>query len=167
MKTYETTGKTPFARFKQQRWGASGRGIEWQLTFDEWLAIWKESGHFAARGKRAGQYVMGRRGDVGPYSKDNVYICLFTQNVADAFRFDPSKHPGKIRLGEGRGWTLLPRGRKRYQVVLSKKYIGVFATPAEAEVAYQRAVSEIRVSHGANFSAAEPLNTTQLNGEAL
>lgn len=160
MSTYEATGKTPLARFKQQRWRALDRGIAWELTFDEWLAIWMASGHFAERGKRAGQYVMGRKGDIGPYSVGNVYICLFTQNIKDAF----INNPITSVLGSGRGWTYRTGARKPYQVVVSKKYIGVFATQHEAEAAYQSAVSEIRVSHQSHFSPVESLNATQLNG---
>ena len=167
MSTYESTGKTPLARFKQQRWRAIARGIDWQLTFDEWMSIWDASGHFHERGKKAGQYVMGRKGDVGPYSADNVYICLFTQNIADAFIFDPSKQRATAKLGGGRGWTLRSTGKRPYQVVVADRYIGVFATQAEAEAAYQAAALEIRVSHPAHFSSGEPLNTTQLIGEAL
>lgn len=167
MKRDRPSTKTPLARFKQQRAAAAQRGIEWLLTFEDWKAIWDASGHFPQRGCRAGQYVMGRHGDVGPYSKDNVYICLFAQNVADAFRFDPNKHPGLVRLGEGRGWTLKSRGKKRYQVVLSRKYIGVFATAAEAEAAYLHAASEFRVSHGLHLCPAEPLNTTQQSRGSL
>lgn len=151
-----------FTKFRQQRWRAGARGIDWQLTFEEWGAIWEASGVFHLRGKKAGQYVMARRGDVGPYSRDNVFICTHAQNVIDAHTGDLST------LGTGRGWTLISGTRQRpYQVVVGHKYIGVYATQSQAEAAYERAVSEIRVSHGTKFCPAEPLNTTQLIGETL
>lgn len=131
MSKYESSGKTPLARFKQQRWRALARGIEWELTFDEWLSIWTASGHFAERGKRAGQYVMGRKGD----------ICLFTQNIKDAFINNPHYTHTSV-LGTGRGWTYRAGARKPYQVVVSKKYIGVFATQHEAEAAYRAGVRD-------------------------
>src|SRR5690606_37018971 len=63
--------------FYSQRWLAiNRRNIEWDLTFDDWLVIWVKSGHLAQRGIKRGQYVMARKGDVGPYSKNNVKIIL-------------------------------------------------------------------------------------------
>lgn len=137
----------PFDRFKQQRWRALGRGIEWQLTFDQWMQIWNESGHFHQRGKKAGQYVMARAGDVGPYSVGNVRICLFTENVAEARSLQPQSFSV---VGSGRGWTFTKSAKRPFQVVVAKRYIGSFATQAEAESAYAVAVEQVRVSHAAN-----------------
>lgn len=67
--------------FRQQRSNASGRGIEFLLTFDEWLEIWTNSGHLEMRGKRAGHYCMARIGDTGPYAVGNVEIIPFGDNV--------------------------------------------------------------------------------------
>lgn len=79
-----TSTRTPYVCFREQRRKAIvERGIAWELTFDQWKAIWDASGRFEQRGIYSGQYVMGRYGDEGPYSVDNVYICLCSQNVLD------------------------------------------------------------------------------------
>ncbi|MCP5328568.1 MAG: hypothetical protein R3E75_08145 [Steroidobacteraceae bacterium] len=76
---------TPRGQFEQQRRGAKRRGIEFLLTFEEWLNVWQDSGRFHERGKRPGQYVMARRGDAGPYVLGNVYVTTIEQNTRDAF----------------------------------------------------------------------------------
>jgi hypothetical protein len=52
------------------------------LTFEEWWAIWQESGHWTDRGTHKGQYVMARFGDTGHYQVGNVSIQLSVDNVA-------------------------------------------------------------------------------------
>ena len=71
------------SRFNVQRTHARIRGIEWKLTFDEWLDIWQSSGKLHLRGRTQGQYVMCRKGDTGPYSIDNVLIDLQANNNKD------------------------------------------------------------------------------------
>jgi len=63
---------------------AKTRGIEFELTFDEWLGIWEKSGKFSQRGKKKGQYVMARFGDIGPYAVGNVKIILCSENIQEA-----------------------------------------------------------------------------------
>src|SRR5437660_337438 len=53
------------------------------LTLEEWWKIWCDSGRWAERGCRRGQYVMSRPGDVGPYAAWNVRICTAAENAAD------------------------------------------------------------------------------------
>lgn len=59
------------------------RGISWEITFPEWVQVWKESGKIDERGLWANGYCMARKGDVGPYSIDNVYITTVAANAAD------------------------------------------------------------------------------------
>ncbi len=72
--------------YKNQRVCAFNRGIEWQFTYGEWLAVWVASGRLMERGNRGNQYVMCRRGDAGPYSADNVEILTASQNLSDSHR---------------------------------------------------------------------------------
>lgn len=141
---------TPLGKFEQQRRQAKQREIQWLLTFDEWWLIWQESGHWEQRGKRAGQYVMSRNGDVGPYSISNVAICRFEDNIRDA------RKNGRIpsTLGTGRGWTYRKGARRPYQVVVADHYIGSFFTQLEAEQAYQTASKNF-----ARASLATPRNS--------
>lgn len=61
-------------RYREQKYNARGRGIEWSLTYEEWLKIWTDSGKLHLRGRKGGGYVMARFGDVGPYSVDRKSV---------------------------------------------------------------------------------------------
>lgn len=121
--------------FNSQRYAARRRGIAWELTFDDWLDVWINSGRLAEKGRRKGQYVMSRRGDAGPYAIGNVFIQLCEHNSQEARRNHPEQ--GRVTVtratGSGRGWTLV---RGRFQVMVSRKYIGIYRTQHEAEAAY-------------------------------
>ena len=71
-----------------QRWQAKKqRGIEFNFTYEEWVAWWiKHLGPnwFEKRGNCAGQYVMARKGDEGPYSVENVRCITCEQNSKEA-----------------------------------------------------------------------------------
>src|SRR6516225_6521047 len=69
--------------YEQQRFKALQRDIPWLFSFEEWCAIWLESGKWEQRGRHKGQYVMARHGDVGPYHRDNIRICLVGENVVE------------------------------------------------------------------------------------
>lgn len=73
----------PAKAYLDQRRNAERRGIEWSITFPEWMTVWEESGHLAERGRTGSKFVMGRRSDIGPYDRDNVYITTLAQNAAD------------------------------------------------------------------------------------
>ena len=124
--------------YNAQRQRAKSRGIEWHFTFESWLSVWKSSGHLRERGKRLGQYVMSRRGDVGPYSPNNIVICTVSENFKDAYR--NGFGGGNCNLGKGRGWTYRKGHKKPYQVTVRRKYVGIFETREEAERAYKNAI---------------------------
>jgi hypothetical protein len=79
---------SPIARYRSmwrdQRRHARRRGIEFQLTFEQWLLIWETSGRLPERGKETGQYVMARPGDQGPYAVGNVRIITVNQNAGES-----------------------------------------------------------------------------------
>lgn len=120
---------SPRARFGQQRRAARQRGIEWQLSFEQWWDIWSSSGVYALRGCGIGKYVMARNGDIGPYAVGNVRIALWRDNLDE----------GPKKLGSGRGWTYRTGIKNPFQVVANHKYIGCFPTAAAAEEAYRNA----------------------------
>jgi hypothetical protein len=85
------------------------RGIAWELTFDQWLSVWTESGKLHLRGQGAGKYVMSRRGDSGAYALGNVYIQLGSENnreAANLWRGKKKQFPGVYLLypGTERAW---------------------------------------------------------------
>ncbi len=57
-------------KFHAQRGQAKRRGIEWQLTFEQWFQWWGED--LDKRGPRAWQLSMQRVGDAGPYALGNI-----------------------------------------------------------------------------------------------
>jgi len=71
--------------FNTQKYHAEHyRNIGFDLTFEQWLDIWTESGHLEERGRRKGQYCMSRYGDTGAYEKGNVFIQPHSNNASDA-----------------------------------------------------------------------------------
>ncbi len=63
--------------FFHQKRAAANRGIEWDMTFREWLQIW--DGLWDRRGRGHG-LVMCRRKDQGPYKVGNVFIATGSFN---------------------------------------------------------------------------------------
>ena len=66
--------------FNNQKANARKRGISFEFTLPEWIEWWGED--INNRGCRAGQYVMARLSDSGPYHSSNVFKCLATVNVS-------------------------------------------------------------------------------------
>ena len=75
---------TPRYRFNVHKQGATARGIDFKLTFEEWWGIWHDSGHWEDRGKGREQYVMSRYGDMGGYEVGNVFIQTGSENSRDS-----------------------------------------------------------------------------------
>lgn len=72
--------------YKLQRQCARKRGIEWLFTFESWASMWHESGKWRQRGRGAERFCTARKGDVGPYSSENVEILTNRQNSIDCQR---------------------------------------------------------------------------------
>ena len=66
-------------KFAKQRRNVLARGIEWQLTFQEWLDFWGDD--LDNRGPRFWQLVMQRPCDKGPYAIGNIRKGTPRQNV--------------------------------------------------------------------------------------
>jgi hypothetical protein len=71
------------SRFRMQRKNAQVRGIEFHISFSDWVAVWQKSGHLHQRGRGHGKYVMSRFGDVGAYKLGNVFIQLADENCSE------------------------------------------------------------------------------------
>jgi hypothetical protein len=81
-------------KFRVHRNGAKARGIDFNLTYDQWQDIWNQSGHWEERGNKRGQYCMSRYNDQGPYEIGNVFIQRHTDNIREAHKGKPSPHKG-------------------------------------------------------------------------
>lgn len=127
--------KKPLYAFNNQKRTAGARGIGWELTLWQWWSIWQQSGHLHERGRGQG-YVMCRKGDIGSYAVDNVFIATSRENC--------SNRPGK-KSGLPMG---VSQKRGRFTAVRhingQKLYLGTFPTPELAHAAYLAADLDIR-----------------------
>ena len=82
--------------YKAQRHGARQRDIGFELSFSQWLRIWKNSGQLHNRGAKRGQYVMARYRDRGPYKVGNVKIITAEANGSE--KRHTAAHKEKMRL---------------------------------------------------------------------
>lgn len=70
-------------KFRCQKCHAERRGISFHFSFEEWVQWWEANlglNWEKLRGNKLGQYVMGRKGDVGPYHPNNVMCITNTDN---------------------------------------------------------------------------------------
>jgi hypothetical protein len=98
--------KNLYRNYMSQKMSARKRGIKWDFEFWQWLDVWGSSNMLPFRGQGEGKYCMARIGDIGPYEKDNVYICTNLQNSKDVWA---NKSDMKIRLwsGKNKSWNNL------------------------------------------------------------
>lgn len=69
--------------YRVQKADAKRRGIDFIISFVDWMTVWASSGKLKLRGRCDGQFVMARRGDRGPYSVENVVIITANKNTSD------------------------------------------------------------------------------------
>jgi hypothetical protein len=60
------------AAYRNQKHSAIKRSIPFLFTFEQWSEWWLTDDRWSRRGRKAGQLQMGRKGNSGPYSPDNV-----------------------------------------------------------------------------------------------
>lgn len=113
-KSVSTRGSLAMAYRNQMR-HAEYLGIEWKFTFPQWVEAWENSGKIDQRGRSADSYVMGRKGDVGPYSPDNVIFITLRQNSSDSQTKLSKDGSRKARDELG----LTPRMRQAYDLFIS------------------------------------------------
>lgn len=56
------------------------RRIAWELTFEQWLALWGD--RIDQRGRNKGQFQLCRKNDIGPYAIGNCYVATITHNTS-------------------------------------------------------------------------------------
>jgi hypothetical protein len=65
--------------YASQRQSAEIRGIPFLFTFEQWSGWWLTDDRWSRRGRKAGQLQMGRKGNSGPYSPENVELTTKEQ----------------------------------------------------------------------------------------
>jgi hypothetical protein len=74
----------PTRAYSQHRSNSKKRGIEFELSFDEWWGIW--STYYHLRGLGANGLCMARHGDCGGYVVGNIYLTTNLGNLLDYSR---------------------------------------------------------------------------------
>lgn len=97
--------------YSNHKSAAKGRDIKFELTYKEWISIWKRSGHLHERGRHKDQYVMARYGDKGPYAIDNVKIITVAQNCSE----NGQSHKGKPKSEDHKEKLSKARKGKRFK----------------------------------------------------
>ena len=133
---------TPKDRYTQQLCQARKRNVEWLFTFETWWKMWQDSGKWEQRGRKQGQYCMARKGDVGPYSVDNVDIITIIQNSIDANKDRPTGRKGTTMEEE--------YGVERANEIKEKLRIGSTGVKQSAATRLQKSIS----NKGKPWSAA-------------
>ena len=72
-----------YGLFRQQIKNANRRHIRWNLSFEEWVDIWLESGRLQDRGPKPEQYCLSRYNDVGAYEVGNVEVKTNRENCRE------------------------------------------------------------------------------------
>lgn len=72
-----------WAAYRRHKANASTRGIPWLFSPETWWAWWQTDARWSERGTGKPRLVMGRIGDVGPYSPENVRPLTPEQNNAE------------------------------------------------------------------------------------
>lgn len=86
---------SPCKAYNDMKHHANARGIEFLLSYEEFLELWLVSGKWNNRGKRSGQYQICRNYDEGPYSVTNCYIGSTHENQKERHRI-PDGQTGEI-----------------------------------------------------------------------
>lgn len=75
---------TTRGRYTRHKANAKQRGVDFHLTFEEWIAIWKLSGHWSEKNNRPHRgFCMCRHADEGAYEVGNVRIGTKGQNARE------------------------------------------------------------------------------------
>lgn len=104
--------------YQAQFFNAKMRGIPFQLTYSEWLAIWKASGKLEQRGRKSHQFCMSRLKDSGAYAVGNVAIVSNHENASNNYgrkvqsRAERAKRSKTIR----QIWAAIPPAQRKARV---------------------------------------------------
>lgn len=121
--------RKPTRAYSMQRRNARDRGIGWELNLWQWWSIWQQSGKWAQRGRGQG-YMMCRKGDLGPYAIDNVFIATGCENSSNQARKKSGLPIGVRKNKKCAGYTAFR------QIKGKKLRLGSHPTPELAHAAY-------------------------------
>lgn len=85
--------------YEAQRNMAIYRKIEWNITYDEWIAWWGDN--IDKRGRKTNDLVMGRKDPRGPYSLENIVLRTHRENVINGTNQSYNKRTRPVRTPLG------------------------------------------------------------------
>jgi hypothetical protein len=106
-----------FTKWRHHKNNARIRNLEFLFTPEQWWDWWRTDDRWSRRGPGRNHFVMARKGDVGPYSPDNVYCTTRGQNCKDipkshrAAGMARARSEGRLRGRPGRNPSWRRRGR--------------------------------------------------------
>jgi hypothetical protein len=121
-------------------------GIPFQFTFERWRDWWLTDNRWSRRGRKAGQLQMGRKGNSGPYSPDNVE-CVTKEQKQKAQLVGLASLPPEKRAEIARKAGLARSGEKHWHAKPVETPLGTFATVKAAAQAHS-----IARPHGARLA---------------
>jgi hypothetical protein len=116
--------------YTEQKRRAGTRGIEWQFSFETWLDWWGPD--IELRGRKKGQLVMARTGDIGPYSPDNVRKATAEGNIIEGHLGKNQSEITKKKIGNAN------RGRIQTPAQLEKNRIAQLGKKQSKETIEKR-----------------------------
>lgn len=140
--------------YRTQKYNARNRGVQFLLSFDQWLAIWRDSGKLDQRGRGIGKFCMSRRGDAGAYEVGNVFIQEHVANSQEGSRLgcDGKTLPVGVQLK-------YPGAANPYRATAGARVLGYFPTVEAAhgarEAHYAAHPPRIRAGRGYSLKAGK------------
>jgi hypothetical protein len=92
-------------KYGVQKVAAKNRGIDFKLSYEEWIEFWGED--ITNRGRGKSDLVMSRYGDVGPYELGNIFKSTVEQNGIDGNKGIPKSEEHRAKMSAAlKGRTL-------------------------------------------------------------
>lgn len=87
--------------WRQMKRNADRRGIRFELSFQQYLLIWLESGHLEERGTAPDQYCLSRYQDKGSYRVGNVEVKTNRENSIENGTLNAKRRKRRIPAPHG------------------------------------------------------------------
>ena len=146
--------------YRIQKHSAAKRGIPFLLTFEQWSEWWLTDDRWLRRGRKAGQFQMGRKGNSGPFSPDNVECATKEEKQKSQLVRLSSLRPEK-RAEIARKAGLGRSGENHWLARPVETPLGTFATVTAAAKAHG-----IAHSHGSDLAKKERNGRRYLDNRA-
>jgi hypothetical protein len=135
--------------YSSHRRSAKKRGIPFLFSFEQWSEWWLTDDRWSRRGRKAGQLQMGRKGNSGPYSPDNVE-CATKEQKQKSQLVRLSSLPPEKRAEIAKKAGLARRGENHWLARPVVTPLGTFVTVRAAAKAHG-----IAHSHGSDLAKGE------------